>query len=153
MTKRLLLAVLLCALTVLSVPTQADRYRRGASDNPFRLVSYVVYPVGLLAEYVVFRPVHWVVSQPTLDVVFGHKPTPEMEEGTYFEWTHGDFTPSISEEREAAPRAAAVKSPKAEAKKAEPKKAEVKKEVKKAENKAKEAKKEAKKDEAKPAAK
>lgn len=75
----------------------ADRYRRNKSDNPFRLISYVVHPVGILLEYAVMRPIHWVVSRPNLDIIFGHQATLH-DEGTYFEWTHGDFSPSIAEE-------------------------------------------------------
>lgn len=96
--QRLVFALLLAvvAATALS-PLMADPYRRGKSDNPFRLVSYVVHPVGILLEYAIFRPVHWVVSQPNLDIVFGHQPS-LAQEGTYFEWTHGDYSPSIAEE-------------------------------------------------------
>jgi len=88
--------VFLAAATV----SNADRFRRGQSDNPLRLIGYVAHPIGLAAEYAVMRPIHWVVSQPYLDVVFGHKATVE-EDGTYFEFLHGDYSPSIAVERRA----------------------------------------------------
>ncbi|MCC5876554.1 MAG: hypothetical protein JJU11_10090 [Candidatus Sumerlaeia bacterium] len=92
----LIFLVAVIAATAFS-PALADRYRRNKSDNPFRLISYVVHPVGILLEYSVMRPIHWVVSQPHLDIIFGHQPSLN-DEGTYFEWVHGDFSPSIAEE-------------------------------------------------------
>ena len=103
----MLAAIALVALG--STTAHADRYQRGRNDNPLRLIGYALYPVGLAAEYLVMRPIHWVVSQPHLDVVFGHKATLK-EEGAYFEWGHGDYSPSIAEEireRDAATAAAA----------------------------------------------
>lgn len=92
----LIFLVAVIAATAFS-PLLADRYRRNKSDNPFRLISYVVHPVGILLEYSVMRPIHWVVSQPHLDIIFGHQAS-LADEGTYFEWVHGDFSPSIAEE-------------------------------------------------------
>ena len=91
----------ICALglgLLSTVPTNADRYTRAHGDNPMRLVAYVLHPVGLAAEFVVMRPIHWVVSQPNLDIVFGHQPAVEQD-GTYFEWRNGNFAPSIAQER------------------------------------------------------
>lgn len=93
------------AIAAMAVPASADRYRRSTNDNPFRIVGYALHPVGLLIEYSIMRPIHWVVSQPDLDIVFGHQPAPQ-DDGTYFEWVHGDYSPSIAEERRRA-RAAA----------------------------------------------
>lgn len=98
MKQKLAVAVLALALVAVAIPASANRYRRGQSDNPMRLVAYVLHPVGLALEYGIMRPIHWVVSQPDLDIVFGHQARPD-DEGTYFEWTHGDFTPSIKSER------------------------------------------------------
>lgn len=47
------------------------------------------------------RPIHWFASQPNLDIIHGHQPS-VREDGTYFEWVHGDYTPSIAKERETA---------------------------------------------------
>ena len=96
-TKALVAGIALAIMTVASVAT-ADRYTRATNDNPLRIVRYVVHPVGMALEYTVMRPIHWVVSQPNLDVLFGHKAT-TIEDNKYFEWSHGDFSPSIAEER------------------------------------------------------
>ena len=129
MNKKAAVLLLTLALIGLSVPSRADRYNRATGDNPARLVAYALHPLGLAVEFVVMRPVHWVVSQPHLDIVFGHESAVEQD-GTYFEWKHGNFKPSIAAEKcvpaaekPAAPAAkapaAAPAVPKAEGKKGE----------------------------------
>lgn len=48
------------------------------SDNPFRLVGYMLYPVGVMLEYAVVRPAYFVASRaPSVsgytveDAIFG----------------------------------------------------------------------------------
>jgi hypothetical protein len=43
-------------------------------DHPLRIAAYLVHPIGFAFEWVFLRPLHWVVSQPGLDRVFGHRP-------------------------------------------------------------------------------
>src|SRR5690606_26330109 len=80
--------------------SEAHRYRRATNDNPGRLIGYALHPLGVAAEFVVMRPIHWLVSRDYLDVVFGHA-AHVTDDGTYFEWSHGDFRPSVAEERSA----------------------------------------------------
>ena len=42
--------------------------------HPLRLIAYGVYPVGFALEWLVTRPIHFVVSNPALEPVFGHVP-------------------------------------------------------------------------------
>ncbi len=42
-------------------------------SHPLRLIAYVVHPVGFVAEWIVARPLHYVVSRPGLDAFFGHR--------------------------------------------------------------------------------
>ena len=98
MKKNALVAALaIAAAAMLAVPAAAHRQDR-THDHPMRLVAYALHPIGVAAEFVIIRPVHWVVSQPNLDVVFGHKAY-LSDEGTYFEWLHGDHSPSIKVEQ------------------------------------------------------
>ena len=85
--RKYLLAVAF-ALMVLALPSvsQAHVYDRDDSDHPLRYLAYAVHPIGIALEYAVLRPIHWVVSQPNLDIIFGHEPRPEKEKGTYFKW-------------------------------------------------------------------
>jgi len=76
---------LMFALALLAVPalSQAHSYDRDDSDYPLRYVAYAVHPIGIAAEYGVLRPIHWIVSLPVLDVIFGHVPN---EGDEYFVW-------------------------------------------------------------------
>ena len=99
MKRKLGIALLALGLVALAIPASAHRYSRPDDGHPLRVVAYVFHPFGVALEYAVARPIHWFVSRNDLDIVFGH--TPSMaEEGTYFEWSHGDYTPSIRSERE-----------------------------------------------------
>lgn len=97
MKKKALIALLSMAMLAVAAPSMAHRYQRNTNDNPFRLIGYIVHPVGLALEYAVMRPIHWAVSQHDTDVIFGHE-AHEAERGKYFEWSHGNYVPSIAEE-------------------------------------------------------
>jgi hypothetical protein len=43
-------------------------------SHPLRLIAYAVNPVGYAAEWLITRPIHFIVSQPKLERVFGHTP-------------------------------------------------------------------------------
>jgi len=43
-------------------------------SHPVRLAAYALHPVGYAAEWLVFRPLHYVVSLPYVAEVFGHHP-------------------------------------------------------------------------------
>jgi hypothetical protein len=109
----------LAAAVMIPVGASADRFQKSEDTNPLRLVGYVANAVGTAAEWIVFRPIHWVVSQPNLDIVFGHAARVKDEPG-HWEWKHGDYRPSIAKEREAKaaakPAAKRAEKPKAEKK-------------------------------------
>jgi hypothetical protein len=73
-------ASVVLALFVVSAPVTAHDYQRNNSDHPFRVVAYFLHPVGIGLEYGVTRPVHWVVSQPNMRILFGHAPRHELDE-------------------------------------------------------------------------
>jgi hypothetical protein len=78
---------LLCAIFALllfaSVPSSfAHSYQR-TNDHPLRILAYPFYAVGIFLEYTVTRPIHWIVSQPNCDVIFGHQSSPDDE---YWSW-------------------------------------------------------------------
>jgi hypothetical protein len=73
--KRLLL-ILGLSTAFLAAPMAAgahDAYDDSES-HPLRLIAYAVHPVGFAAEWLVMRPIHFVVSQPGLERIFGHVP-------------------------------------------------------------------------------
>jgi len=62
----------------------ANDFQRGQSDNPFRILAYPFHAVGTAAEWVIARPVHWLVSRPHARIIFGHTVNPS---DVYFEWS------------------------------------------------------------------
>lgn len=74
--RQLLAAV--AVVTVLTLPAGRalahDAYN-DADSNPLKLISYPVAAVGFALEWVFTRPIHFLVSQPTLQPVFNYEPT------------------------------------------------------------------------------
>ncbi len=62
-------------LVALSSPALAyhDPYD-DSETHPLRLIAYALHPVGYTLEWLVFRPLHAVVSQPQLEPILGHRP-------------------------------------------------------------------------------
>jgi hypothetical protein len=70
---RLLLALALAG-AMLGAPSIArahDAYDDSES-NPLRLAAYAIYPAGWAIEWAFVRPIHFLVSNPTLEPIFGH---------------------------------------------------------------------------------
>jgi hypothetical protein len=73
--RRLLMTVALTvALVGMSVPAFAHDAYDDSQTHPLRLAAYAVNPVGWAMEWVVFRPIHFLVSNPQLERIFGHTP-------------------------------------------------------------------------------
>ncbi len=79
-TARLVATALVWAFTLGSQPTFAawDEYDDSQS-NPLRVAAYLLYPIGWLAEWTIFRPFHLIVSttEPQ-EAFFGHRPHPPL---------------------------------------------------------------------------
>lgn len=89
--KRFLATAMLATMLALSAPIavraaepqqsgEMDQYE-DAFSNPLRLAYYALYPVGFTIEWLVMRPLHYLISRPYLDHLFGY--TPIGEEGNY----------------------------------------------------------------------
>ena len=37
-------------------------------------MAYLIHPIGFATEWLIMRPIHFAVSQPQLERVFGHVP-------------------------------------------------------------------------------
>ncbi len=67
--------VLVCfAGRALAVPDDYD----DTQSHPLRIAAYLIHPVGYVAEWLLFRPFHYLVSRPGLEAVFGHRPHEEI---------------------------------------------------------------------------
>jgi hypothetical protein len=69
--RRALAALAFTAVSFAS-PVHADEYDARRAGHPLRLAAYLLHPVGVALDWMLFRPAHWVVSQPGFDHVFGH---------------------------------------------------------------------------------
>lgn len=70
--------VLISTLGTRAAIAAPDEYDDSQS-NPLRIAAYLMYPVGWLAEWTVFRPFHFLVSatEPQ-EAFFGHRPHPPL---------------------------------------------------------------------------
>ena len=72
--KRLMLAgifVVLVAVNAGAAAAAPDDYD-DTQSHPLRVIAYCVYPLGYTAEWIVFRPFHYLVSRSQLENIFGH---------------------------------------------------------------------------------
>ena len=70
--KGLLIALLAAALGAAPVPAAADEHDSQTSGHPVRIVAYVLQPVGVLIDTLIFRPAHWLVNRAPWKTLFGH---------------------------------------------------------------------------------
>ncbi|MBI1814263.1 MAG: hypothetical protein HYR72_04755 [Deltaproteobacteria bacterium] len=77
-----LVVILLTALVLTGSATAARAELRPApatddyddsQSHPLRVVAYLLNPAGFALEWLVFRPFHRLVSQPSLAPMFGHR--------------------------------------------------------------------------------
>jgi hypothetical protein len=71
--KRVVAFLLGLALLAATTPAVASEYEDSQS-HPLRVLAYLVHPFGYALEWAIFRPFHWVVSQPNTEKIFGHVP-------------------------------------------------------------------------------
>ena len=67
------LAVALALLPLCTAAAQADEYDPQRAGHPVRIVAYAIHPVGVILDLLIFRPAHWLGSQPVMDKLFGHE--------------------------------------------------------------------------------
>ena len=64
--------VLGLVLAVGAVRASADDYDSSEAGNPLRILAYVLHPVGVVLDVLIFRPAHWLGSQPVIAQLVGH---------------------------------------------------------------------------------
>ena len=74
MTRLLLTLALASLLLGGSTTARAHDAYDDSESNPLRLVAYAVHPIGWMMEWLAFRPLHFMVSNPGLERIFGHVP-------------------------------------------------------------------------------
>jgi hypothetical protein len=70
-----LAAVLLLALALVlpAGEARADEYESGRAGHPLRIAAYILHPIGVVLEYSIFRPAHWIVHWEPAAEFFGHR--------------------------------------------------------------------------------
>lgn len=72
--RRLLAGALVAAfLALAAAPAVADTYDPKRAGHPLRIIAYVLHPVGVLMDYLVMRPAHWVGNREPFKTIFGHE--------------------------------------------------------------------------------
>jgi hypothetical protein len=54
-------------------PAAAEDYDESRTGHPLRILAYVVHPVGVILDTLIFRPVHWLGSHEPLKTLFGQE--------------------------------------------------------------------------------
>jgi len=70
---RLLAAALGAALLAGASPALANEHDSHRSGHPLRVVAYLVHPIGVVLDTLIFRPAHWVVNWRPMGYLFGHE--------------------------------------------------------------------------------
>lgn len=74
-----IVAVALVATLGLQTAVAAPDEYDDSQSHPLRVAAYLMHPVGWLAEWIVFRPFHFLVSATKpQEAVFGHRPHPTV---------------------------------------------------------------------------
>jgi hypothetical protein len=64
------LMALLCTWTV---PAAGEEYQPDDAGHPLRIAGYIVYPVGVIFDYLLLRPMYWVGSHEPFRTLFGRE--------------------------------------------------------------------------------
>ena len=72
---RLLLILALATVFVgAASPSRAHDAYDDSESHPLRIAAYALHPVGWAIEWIAMRPMHFMVSNPRLEPIFGHVP-------------------------------------------------------------------------------
>ena len=69
-------AIALAAVLMLGATASvasADRHDSSMAGHPLRIIAYVVHPVGVILDYLLFRPAHWLASHEPIRTLVGHE--------------------------------------------------------------------------------
>ncbi|MCH8889542.1 MAG: hypothetical protein IH827_00450 [Myxococcales bacterium] len=70
---RLLAAVAALAILAVASPAAAEEYDETYTGHPLRVIAYVLHPVGVILDTLIFRPFHWIGSHEPLKTLVGQR--------------------------------------------------------------------------------
>ena len=71
--KAVLALVFLVPLAVAGPASADDEHDPERTGHPLRIVAYVLHPVGVVVDTLLFRPAHWLVNHEPFRTLFGHE--------------------------------------------------------------------------------
>ncbi len=70
---RVVATALVLAITLgIAAPAAADEYESDRAGHPVRMLGYVLHPVGVILDFLVMRPAHWLGHREPFKTLFGH---------------------------------------------------------------------------------
>ncbi len=69
----LVLAIFMSLSISVAGPAAADEYQGEEAGHPLRIVAYILHPVGVVIDYLIMRPAHWLGSHEPFKTAFGHE--------------------------------------------------------------------------------
>lgn len=66
-------AVVALAMLAAASPATAEEYDQTYAGHPLRIIAYVVHPVGVILDTLIFRPFHWIGSHEPFKTLSGQK--------------------------------------------------------------------------------
>jgi hypothetical protein len=70
-TRALLLAAMAWVWLFAAAGPAAADYDPQQAGHPLRIVAYVLHPIGVALDYLIFRPAYWLGSKEPLRTIFG----------------------------------------------------------------------------------
>jgi hypothetical protein len=76
--RQLLMIVCLVPLFLAGLPALAsgdfdDEYDPTDSGHPLRIVAYILHPVGVILDTLIFRPAHWLGTKEPIKTLVGNE--------------------------------------------------------------------------------
>ena len=77
LARRVLMIALLLPLLLAGVPASGsdsaeDEYDPTETGHPLRIIAYVLHPVGVVLDTLIFRPAHWLGSKEPIKTLVGN---------------------------------------------------------------------------------
>ncbi|HAC80495.1 MAG: hypothetical protein P8K76_12165 [Candidatus Binatia bacterium] len=79
------IAAAVMVVMLLAAPARAVDDYDDSQSNPFRIIAYVLHPIGYAVEWLFTRPFYRLVSQDDLEPIFGHVPHEGFDYESYSE--------------------------------------------------------------------